>query len=988
MVATITCAVVVAVTKSVVALVFNLGQKRCQLWKGFQDDIDFIKTELSMIAGVEEEQLSQKGEPSVVKSVSMEEMHDLALQIEDCLDRILRYVVEGEKESSLLHRLKAVSGPPPYAAEIKKLKERLKAAHQRKLDYSVNTSQPSTPAGQTTISTSMTLTFPKIEPVGIDESKRELLQLIDDQREELKVISIVGIGGSGKTTLAKAVYDCPRVVCHFPCRAWVVASEHRDDAKGILVALLHELRQGAGDWPARGTVQQLQTHITNYLDTNRYLIVLDDIDEQQWDSIKLTFPEKTRSRIIVTTTVQAVGNICSHGNGYVYNMGTLDVKHSKDLLEAVLKVHLAGLEQSSESIVNKCDGHPLALISVANYLVRKDVLTEKECEQVCRSLGYHMAKEYSFSKLRHVLMDNYSSLSGYLIKICLLYICVFPNGCFINKNSLMRRWLAEGYVKCQHPRSALQVADENFEELINRNVIRPVESSKNARVKTCKAHGIMHEFMLHLSNTAKFITSLNNPERSTYRHLFMDSNSALDVNHNHTSPASVGTSKSDKKFRARSLTICGSAGEAVVEYAKCELLWVLDLEECNDLKDDHMNDIHKLWHLKYLSLGATISRLPSKIEKLHCLETLDTRKTKIDTLPAEVFKLPYLAHLLGKFKLGKRDFRASEVHKFLPKESNMQTLAGFVTDSNPGFPLIMAQMRKLRKVKIWCSPGDSERSLADLSAAIKKFMQYELRTGVGVRSLSLHLGNSSVNSILHFLESSYGYLSSLKLHGELSGQTQLVTLLRGLTELCLSSTNNLTSNDLSNLRKFKHLKYVKLVNVSLGEFIIRRQDFRGLLRLCLVQCPTLPTVEEGAIAKLISLHLLCENLVGLAGINIEQHKQIQEVALDSMASPETAAAWEDAAKKHPKRPRVLFFRKVCSNESGSMVKYVATERPSPEIESSVMEEEGQSPAVQPISVDELSSALKDLNVAGPSMASSELPTMMNNVMPCSSRVVS
>ncbi|WVZ50555.1 hypothetical protein U9M48_001797 [Paspalum notatum var. saurae] len=218
--------------------------------------------------------------------------------------------------------------------------------------------------------------------------------------------------------------------------------------------------------------------------------------------------------------------------------------------------------------------------------------------------------------------------------------------------------------------------------------------------------------------------------------------------------------------------------------------------------------------------------------------------------------------------------------------------------------------------------------MADLSAAIKKFVQDEMRTGVGVRSLSLHLGNSSENSILHFLENSYGYLSSLKLHGALSGQTQLVTRLHGLTESCLSSTNNLTSNDLSNLRKLKHLEYVKLVNVSLGEFIIGRRDFPRLLRLCLVQCPTLPTVEEGALPKLISLHLLCENLVGLAGIKIEQHKQIQEVALDSMASQETAAAWEDAAKKHPKRPRVLFFRKICSNDSGSMVKYVATERPS------------------------------------------------------------
>jgi len=62
-----------------------------------------------------------------------------------------------------------------------------------------------------------------------------------------------------------------------------------------------------------------------------------------------------------------------------------------------------------------------------------------------------------------------------------------------------------------------------------------------------------------------------------------------------------------------------------VDFGKFELLRVLDLEECKDLKDDHMDGIHKLWHLKYLGLGATISRLPSKIAKMHCLETLDMR---------------------------------------------------------------------------------------------------------------------------------------------------------------------------------------------------------------------------------------------------------------------------------------------------------------------------------------------------------------------------
>ncbi|CAN6363386.1 unnamed protein product [Urochloa humidicola] len=257
--------VVGAVTKNVVALVVKLVEKRCELWKGFQNDIDFIKRELLMIAGAEEDRLSGRCDPSVVKSISMEEMRDLAHDIEDCLDRILRYTAEGDGEASLLRRVKAV-GNPPYATEIKRLKERLKAAHQRKLDYNVNGGEPSAaefPAANKDAAR-------VVEPVGIDKPKREVLELLDDvegQPEQLSVISIVGFSGSGKSTLARTVYDCPEIAGRFPCRAWVVASEHRGDTRGLLIALFAELRPGDR---ANGDAKQMQDDIASYLNDKRW----------------------------------------------------------------------------------------------------------------------------------------------------------------------------------------------------------------------------------------------------------------------------------------------------------------------------------------------------------------------------------------------------------------------------------------------------------------------------------------------------------------------------------------------------------------------------------------------------------------------------------------------------------------------------------------------------------------------------------------------
>ncbi|RLN36147.1 hypothetical protein C2845_PM03G18370 [Panicum miliaceum] len=544
-------------------------------------------------------------------------------------------------------------------------------------------------------------------------------------------------------------------------------------------------------------------------------------------------------------------------------MRSLDEKHSKELLQAVLRRDLPGYEQSSALLVNKCDGHPLALFSVANYLQKKSKFTETDCKNFWSDLGSHMAEEYAFRKLQQVLLNNYRSLPGRPVdlKTRLLYVCVFPNGHPIRRSTLMRRWLAEGCIKDADPGKALLVADRSLGELVDRNIIRPIDpSSKSAKLKTCRAHGIMHEFMLHMSMSAKFITSLGDPQRSNYRHLFMGGRPATssgrvpNVNHRHISPTHGGK-PGDEKLRAHSLAICGSAGEAAVDFANCELLRVLDLEECKDLKDDHMDGIHKLWHLKYLSLGAAISRLPRRIEKLQCLETLDMRNAMVEIiLPVEVLKLPHLAHILGKFKLGKRDWKMSESCKLLPKESNSQTLAGFVTDNNPGFPMLMVRMKKLRK-------------------------------------------------------------------------------------LCLSSTNSLMSTDIVNLRKLIHLEYLKLVRVSLGGFTIRRQDFPRLLRLCLVQGPTLPTIEGGALRNLISRQLLSEDLGDVSGIGIGRHEHLQEVALDSKINKEAKTVWEDAAKKHPRRPRGLYLKRVDPQGMGSLVKCVAAARePEHETECAVMQE--------------------------------------------------
>ncbi|KAF7099142.1 hypothetical protein CFC21_100823 [Triticum aestivum] len=640
-----------ALTKEVVLKLVALLSEKHKLSKGLKDDLRFIRTELDMISTARDSHhIISSRRPQAV--VSMDEMRDLAHDIEDCIDRFLPCVAcEGEAAaaSSVLRRVKtavtSTTRSPRFAAEIRKLRVRLRDAHERRANYDVQAGGgPSSAAAAAGVASPPTATADG-DLVGIDKPRQELVELLlESEPGRSGVISIVGFGGSGKTTLARAVFDCGAVVQRFPCRAWAAASEHRD-AEGLLTAIL---RQFHAD----------QNSIDGFLRTTECLIVIDDINKQHWDAIKSIFHRETKSRVIVTTSLQSVANACSSGGGYVYKMSILDAELSKVLL--MKKVFFQGcspeLERGSTAIVEKCDGLPLALVSVAKFLLGENELTGSHCAQVCRNLGLHMEKDADFTKLQQVLVNNYTSLSGYPLRTSLLYTSLFPNGCPIRRNTLIRRWLAEGYVQCQYKRSDLEVADENFRELVDRNIIRPIDAGNNTKVKTCKTHGIMHEFMLHKSMSDNFVTSLRDQNRSKFRHLFIQnpaSGSTVGLNHQHTSPASDSVSGGEK-FRARSLTIFGNVEEAASDFCRCELLRVLDLQECNDLEDDHLKDIHKLWHLKYLSLGATVSNLPRNIDKLHCLETLDLRKTKIEILPSEVIGLPHLAHLLGKFKLGKR----------------------------------------------------------------------------------------------------------------------------------------------------------------------------------------------------------------------------------------------------------------------------------------------------------------------------------------------
>ncbi|XP_037488436.1 disease resistance protein RGA4-like [Triticum dicoccoides] len=919
-------AVVSAVTKSVVSKLITVLEKRYKELKDLEGDISFLHRELAMICGSMEVQISHKGQPSAVEILSMEEFRALAHNIEDCLDRFLPCAAcEGELQ---------IRNPRKFCHEIGRLKRELDAAHERKIRYNADfcSAAAESDLDDNPVDQDNPGAYGASPAVGIEEAKRELCKSLVDggqaSRRKLKVVSIVGFGGSGKTALAWEVYNCPQVAEQFSCRAWVTVASNQIHGVAAKEALLTAILEGLLGEEAQESVpqklRQLQQHISRLLQTKRCLIVIDNIKMELWDVIKPIFPDEKGSRILVTTTVTSVANACSLPDGYVYSIRSLSAEQSKDYLDKNVFVNGCSpdLERGSTAIVNKCDGHPLALVSVAKAL-QGHKLTGDLCEKMTHNLCSRMDenKNGHFTKLGQVLMNNYSSLPGNSLKTCLLYSSLFPNDRPVSRKTLTGRWLAEGYIDGDQ-----EIADKKLDELIDRNIILPVDPSNNGKAKTCKPHGIMHQFMLHKSMASNFIaTSLSARNRSNFRHLIIEKHT------NGTAFDNLLSGSAGEQLRPRSLTVFGSAEEAVPDLTSFELLRVLDLKECNGLNEEHLGHIYKLLHLKYLTLGSSVSNLSVQMERLHCLEILDLRKTKIETLPVEVISLPHLAHLYGKMKL--KRISGKNHKRFLQGKSNLQTLAGVVIDNNSGFPELMVHMKKLTKVKIWCESNSTDCSYAVLSEAIHKFAQDGMSTPVGARSLSLHLNDSSKDLLNHhqgdntMAASRKGYLSSLKLQGSLNQFPQFVMSLRGLKELCLAYTNLTGPHLLLGLRKLRHLVYLKLVEVHLADLDIKHGDFPSLQHLCLmVREPRFPTIQEGALPRLTSVQLLCKGLVGLCDhIKVECLDALCEIALDSQVNQETIRLWQNEAKKHPKSPKVLLLKRVDPADTRSPAKYVATD---------------------------------------------------------------
>lgn len=754
--------------------------------------------------------------------------------------------------------------------------------------------------------------------------------------QELKVISIVGCRGVGKTTLARAVYDHCRASGEFNCVAWVVATECRDP-EDLLTKVLKEAHSTAEPTTraaeGSGISDFEQTSLQSFLRDKRYFVVIDDVDNPEvWHHIKHEFPEEGHSsRIIVTTSVHSVAAQCSWGS-YVYTMQCLSNDESEEVFwETVGQENRSPvLQDASEGIIKKCGGLPLALISVANYLRQRGRsesrvaggLTKEHCKRAARALGDKILKgqDAEFLKINTALLQCYNNLPDYVHRSCLLYASVFPRGRPINSNALLRRWMTEELAVANDTVTDEEGAKSCLEVLIERCIIEPVKIN-NARVARCRVHSIMLEFIIHKAISKNFVALVDKDELLSRKGVGVRRLLVQDSSKEGVEDADIDLSI------MRSLTISGSP---LLDLQACKLLRVLDLEGCKGFKNsDVLRAICKQRFLKYLSLRETdVVLLPSEIQCLEHLETLDIRDTGVEVLPIEVIRLPLLAHLFGRFRL------AHGIKQEISQKSRLQTLAGVVvTEPDKSFENIILHAGKLRKVKI-CSNSSRNKWMKMNSCCNSPLLRLKERFS-GSKALQVLSIDSSdfCTDFVSFLGAPCA-ITSIKLRGQLKSLPDTPTLreLLGLNKLLLISTG-LRIEDLSALQNLSCLEYLKLAEDRDGfwggRFVVKSGGFPSLRRLCF-EAPKLPEVrfEEGSMKSLTILDLLCpypdipepclsmyfvsfyqvhpiangSSRLGVAGVQYLDN--LNEVILHHSTREPKVQAWKEEAIRHKNKPSV------------------------------------------------------------------------------------
>ncbi|CDP11611.1 unnamed protein product [Coffea canephora] len=479
----------------------------------------------------------------------------------------------------------------------------------------------------------------------------EVKQQIELKRiEDLEVVSIVGMLGLGKTTLARKVLIDPVIEYEFFTRIFVAVSqdyEKREVLQTILVqgGFFKNITELNGK-----SIEELERLIGDKL-KSKYLVVLDDVwTNDVWKELKPVFPDnKKGSRVLITTRHKFVAEY-SKSKIRPYDLRFLFPEESRELLRT--KVFDENrcpehLEEMETNILDKCKGLPLAIVVTAGIL-RNNRERKEWWEKVFRGVSNLVDDDQKRSEM--LIKLSYDHLP-FQLKPCFLYLGVFPEDVDIPVWKLLRLWIAEGFI--QHIpdtsyASLEEIAGEYLRELVDRNLVMVADRRSNDEIKTCRVHDTLRHFCKkkaieeNLFQEIK-LDELIGPSASASlknsRRLCVSAYLSDYISRTPSAPCVRSLLSLAKDESALSKEDCALIAKPF------KLLKVLDVKS-SKIVGRCPAELAKLVLLKYIAINCELKTLPKKMSSLLNLQTIiiDTTSSSLD-IQLDLWKMTQLRHL-------------------------------------------------------------------------------------------------------------------------------------------------------------------------------------------------------------------------------------------------------------------------------------------------------------------------------------------------------